>query len=535
MLQFPPWKVILILLVLGWGGLMALPNVVNMSGAPAFVPKSPVNLGLDLRGGVYLEMEIRPEEVINGQLEIFGRDVRSAFPRTAEREPIFHETQLRGRVMTLRLTRADENGNFPVEEALQRLQRVNPQIEGGLAGGRMFDIQRAGVDRITIGVSSASEEAMMEDALRKTMIIVRRRVDPDGVAEISLTPSGNSRIVLEAPGEPDPQRLRDLLTRDGRMTFNLVEDSDLEILQAQAGVVKPGYRLLSGPETGPLLVREIPEVVGSDIASASQGNDEYNRPQINFRLNANGARKFFDTTRMNTGKRFAIVLDDVIMSAPTIQQPIPGGNVRITGRFTMEEAQDLAAIISAGEMPAKLQFLDQRVVSPTLGQDSINAGVRASVIGLVLVAVFMLIAYNLIGTFAVISLSANIILIFGALSGIGATLTLPGIAGIILTIGMAVDANVLVFERIREEQRSGRSVLTAIQAGYERALSTILDANITTLIAAAILYVLGSGPVKGFAVTLGVGILTSVFTAFVVTRWMTVMYVKAARPKSLAI
>lgn len=534
MLQFPPWKVILILAALIWGGAMALPNVVNMSGAPAFVPKDGVNLGLDLRGGVYLEMEIRPEEVIGGQLSVFARDIRSAFGRTTDRAPVFFETEMRGRTMTLRL-REDGEGNFPIDEALTRLERINPQMEGGLGSGRSFDIQRAGPDTIRIGVSQNSEDAMMEDALRKTMTIVRRRVDPDGVAEISLTPSGNSRIVLEAPGEPDPQRLRDLLSRDGRMTFNLVDTDELAIAQALAGIVRPGHRLLSGPDYGPMLVRDIPEIVGSDIATASQGNDEANRPQINFRLNANGARKFYETTRLNSGRLFAIVLDDVIMSAPRINEPIAGGNVRITGSFTMEEAQDLAAIIAAGEMPAKLQFLDQRVVSPTLGQDSINAGLRASIIGLALVAVFMLIAYNLIGVFAVTSLAVNIILIFGALSGIGATLTLPGIAGIILTIGMAVDANVLVFERIREEQRSGRSILTAIQAGYERALSTILDANITTLIAALILYMLGSGPVKGFAVTLGVGIITSVFTAFVVTRWFTVMYVKAFRPKSLAI
>ena len=299
--------------------------------------------------------------------------------------------------------------------------------------------------------------------------------------------------------------------------------------------MKPGYRLLSGPETGPLLVRNIPEVTGADIATASQGYDDGNRPQINFCLNGNGASKFFQTTRNNSGKLFAIVLDDTIMSAPRINEPIPGGSVRITGDFSIEEAQDLAAIIEAGEMPAKVQFLDQRTVSATLGQDSIRAGVRASLIGLALVAAFMVLAYGLMGFFAVGSLAANIILIIGALSGLGATLTLPGIAGIILTIGMAVDANVLVFERIREEQRAGRSPLTAVQAGYERALSTILDANITTFIAASILYLLGSGPVKGFAVTLAIGIITSVFTAFVLTRWFTVSWLKGFKPKKFVL
>lgn len=533
MLQFPPWKVFLILAVLAWGVIMALPNAVNLSGAPSWVPQKSVNLGLDLRGGVYLEMEIRPEEVIGSRLEVFARDVRSALARTDTEAQIPHVSEVRGDRMIVRLTRADEAGNFPVDHAIQRINKVNGSLEGGLTSGKAYELARGGPDTILVTVPENSVDVMMADALAKTETIVRRRVDPDGVAEITITRSGSNRLVLEAPGEPDPNRLKDLLSRDGKMTFNLVNDSASSIAIAQAGGTEPGYRLLSGPETGPILVRTIPEIVGSDIATASQGFGESNFPEINFRLNSNGARKFFETTRANVNKRFAIVLDDVVMSAPNINEPIPGGNVRITGSFTMEEAQDLAAIIAAGEMPAKLQFLDQRSVSATLGQDSINAGIRASVIGILLVAVFMIIAYNIMGVFAVLSLAANVVLIFAALSGLGATLTLPGIAGIILTIGMAVDANVLVFERIREEQQAGRSVITAIQAGYERALSTIMDANITTLIATIILYLLGSGPVKGFAATLGIGVLTSVFTAFVVTRWLTVTYVKTVRPKNL--
>ncbi len=534
MLQFPPWKVAIIMLTLGWGLLMALPNVVNMSGAPGFVPKDGVNLGLDLRGGVYLEMEIRSSDVIGGRLEVFARDVRGALTRTDSAPQVFHVAEVNGATMTIRLTRPEMPGNT-IDETIARIERVNGPLEGGLAGGKTYTVARGGTDTIIVTVPENSENLMMADALAKTETIVRRRVDPDGVAEISITPSGNSRMILEAPGEPDPERLKSLLSRDGRMTFNLVNDSASSLALAESGSIPQGFRLLSGPTTGPMLVRSIPEIVGSDIASAVQSNDEFNRPNISFRLNSNGARKFAETTRANVNKRFAIVLDDAIMSAPNINEPIFGGNVQITGDFTIEEAQDLAAIISAGEMPAKLQFLDQRTVSATLGQDSINAGVQASVIGILLVAGFMILAYNVLGIFAVMSLGCNIILIFGGLSGLGATLTLPGIAGIILTIGMAVDANVLVFERIREEQQSGRSLLTAVQAGYERALSTILDANITTLIAAAILYLLGSGPVKGFAATLGIGIITSVFTAFVVTRWLTVMYIKAFRPKKLAV
>lgn len=535
MLQFPPWKVILVLAVLVWGVLLALPTAVNMSGAPSWLPKKAVNLGLDLQGGVYLEMEVRPSEVIAGRLEVFARDVRSVLARTDSEEQIPHLAEVEGRSLVIKLTRANAAGSYPVEAAMARIDRINGPLEGGLAGGKTYEVSRSGADTILVTVPQNSESLMMADAMSKTETIVRRRVDPDGVAEIEITPSGTNRLILEAPGEPNPQRLKDLLNRDGRMTFNLVDDSPSSIAAAQAGVVKPGFQLLTGPETGPLLVRSIPEIVGSDIASASQGNDEANNPQINFRLNSNGARKFFETTRNNTGKRFAIVLDDVIMSAPNINEPIAGGNVRITGRFTMEEAQDLAAIISAGEMPAKVQFLDQRVVSSTLGEDSISSGYRAAVLGLVFVGALMVLAYGIQGLFAVISLALNIVLVFSSLVLLNATLTLPGIAGIVLTMGMSVDANVLVFERIREEQKAGRSAWTAVQAGYERAFVTIMDANITLLFSAAVLYAMGSGPVKGFAVTLALGNIISVFTSVVVTCMLTVFWMKLTKPKKFAI
>ncbi|MEM7767675.1 MAG: protein translocase subunit SecD, partial [Pseudomonadota bacterium] len=261
---------------------------------------------------------------------------------------------------------------------------------------------------------------------------------------------------------------------------------------------------------------------------------------LNFRLNGAGQQRFSKVTQENVNRRFAIVLDERVMSAPNIREPIYGGQVQISGGFPnnaagLQEAIDLAAIIEAGELPAKLNFIEERTVGPGLGEDSIRAGTLASLIGLALVALSMAVIYGRLGIFAVTSLTANIVLILGALSGLGATLTLPGIAGIILTIGMAVDANVLVFERIREESRSGRSALTAVQVGYEKAMSTILDANITTFIAAGVLYMLGSGPVKGFAVTLAIGIITSVFTAFVVTRWFTVMWLRWARPKTLSV
>lgn len=527
MLQFPVWKIALIVLALVWGAWLALPNV--LPGAE----DGRVKLGLDLQGGVYLLMEIDPEEVVAGRLEIFQIDSRDALNgRGVQGGNLQRETipEVRGQTLPITMRNADD-----VTEAIRRLERINQPVAGAIGGQRTFEIDRQGERGIIVSVSDAARSALAKDAQRKTMEIVRRRIDPDGVSEISVQPLGDTRIVLEAPGEPDPTRLKSILSQGGRMTFNLVDDSPSNIAAAQQGVARPGFRLLDGNDSGPLLIDNVPIITGADVASASQGFDEGNRPQINFRLNGSGAQRFGRASQANIGNRFAIVLDDRIISAPTIQSAILGGSGRITGQFTMEEAQDTAAIIEAGELPAKIEFIEERTVGPGLGEDSIRAGTTASLIGLALVAVFMILAYGLLGGFAVTSLAANITLILGALSGIGATLTLPGIAGIILTIGMAVDANVLVFERIREERAAGRSPVTAVQAGYERAFSTILDANVTTFIAAAILYTLGSGPVKGFAVTLAIGIITSVFTAFVVTRWFTATWLRVAKPKKLAI
>ena len=326
MLQFPPWKICLILGIMLWGTLMALPNVVNMSGAPTGIPKQGVNLGLDLQGGVYLMMEINPDEVVANRLEVFAIDVRNALGNKDGKPLIGHLSTVEGRTLNVELTRPDADGNFPMDEALTRIRKLNGSVEGAIGGAKTYEIESAGPALIKVSVPSTSEETLMKDALGKTMTIVRRRVDPEGVSEISITPQGNNRIILEAPGEPDATRLKNLLSRDGKMTFNLVENSPSAIAAAEKGVVKPGYRLLSGPQTGQLLVRNIPEVTGADIANAAQGFDEGNRPQINFRLNSNGARKFYETTRNNSGKPFAIVLDDVIMSAPRINEPIPGAS-----------------------------------------------------------------------------------------------------------------------------------------------------------------------------------------------------------------
>ncbi|MEM9179837.1 MAG: protein translocase subunit SecD [Pseudomonadota bacterium] len=556
MLNFPLWKVGLIVVILLWGTILAIPNMFsdgflgieprepsdpsNQVAMAAyeqqlqeaedswwFLPAGKLNLGLDLQGGVYLLMEIDPAEIAANRLETVQADIRTALNRSplVERNPPIQNDD--------RLTIEILNPEEDMDEAIRRLNRINPTI--GTTQTELFTVRQTGDQFIQLTVPNNARTALAADAQSKMMEIIRRRIDPDGVAEISITPQGDNRIILEAPGEADPKRIKDILEQAGRLTFNMANLDQSAIRAAvTSGRPPPREQLVDSIDYGQILVNRIPELTGADIATANRCFDEANFPAVCFRLNSSAATKFYNLTRNNINRNFAIVLDGTSMSSPTIRSPIPGGNVIIEGRFTIEEAEDLAAIIEAGELPAKLNFLDERTVGPTLGAESIAAGSRASMIGLALVGVFMVLAYGLVGGFAVGSLIANIVMIIGALSGFGATLTLPGIAGIILTIGMAVDANVIVFERIREEQANGRSPATAIQAGYERALSAILDANITTFIAASILYMVGSGPVKGFAVTLAIGILTSVFTAFVVTRWFTVLYLRTFRPKRLA-
>lgn len=574
MLNFPAWKVAIISIALLWGALLALPNLfsdgflgieprdtgatdpqaiaayeqqlaeADASWWPGFLPKNKLNLGLDLQGGVYLLMEIDPAEVVGNQFESFKGDVRDAWRQTnnqeiilRDSEPVISDSRM---IYQLRDPQEDAQQRFDwtaeeqMDDALKRLRRVNPNI--GTTQTKTFNISEGANNTVIIEVTDASRSELTRKARNDMMTTIRNRIDPNGVAEIQITPQGDDRIILEAPGESDPKRIKDLLSRDGRLTFNMADTSGSAVRIAQeTGRARPGWQLIPSREGFPLLINNIPEIEGKDIASANRCPDpDDNTPSVCFRLNSSAAKKFYNLTASRRGELFAIVLDGESMSAPRINDPIPGGNVIITGNFTIEEADDLSAIIAAGELAAKPQFIEERTVGPGLGQESIAAGSRASMIGIILVGIFMMLAYGLIGGFAVGSLIANIILIVGALSGFGATLTLPGIAGIILTIGMAVDANVIVFERIREEQRAGRSPATAIQAGYERAFSAILDANVTTFIAASILYLVGAGPVKGFAVTLAIGILTSVFTAFVVTRWFTVMYLRTMRPKRLA-
>ena len=340
---------------------------------------------------------------------------------------------------------------------------------------------------------------------------------------------------MQVPGLQDPSRLKEIIGKTAKLDFRMV-DLSMTAEQALASHPPADSEILDG-EGGPkYLIDKRVLVSGGDLVDAQPGFDQRNgQPIVNFRFNSSGARKFAEVTKANVGKPFAIVLDNKVISAPVINEPIPGGAGQISGNFTVQSANDLAILLRAGALPAPLTVVEERTVGPGLGQDSINAGEHAAYAGAALVVIFMLVTYGLFGLFANIAVAVNVAMIFGLLSLLGATLTLPGIAGIVLTVGIAVDSNVLIYERIREEVRAGRTAISAIDAGFTRALATILDSNITTFIAAAVLFYIGTGPVRGFAVTLGIGILTSLFTAFTLTRLIVAYWVRLWRPRTVPI
>ena len=372
-------------------------------------------------------------------------------------------------------------------------------------------------------------------AVQQSIEIVRRRVDETGTREPTIQQQGDDRILVQLPGIDDPERIKRLLGKTAKMSFHLVDQRN-SVESAMAGRIPPGSWLLpsEGEDRRMYLIRKRVMVSGDTLIDAQPSTDSRtNEPVVTFRFDTAGAKRFGSATSKNVGKLFAIVLDRKVISAPVIREPILGGSGQISGSFSFQSAQDLALLLRAGALPAPLTILEERSVGPGLGADSIAAGKIASIIGIILVVVFMVAAYGLFGFMADIALIVNMVLILGALSFLQATLTLPGIAGIVLTIGMAVDANVLVFERIREEVRSGRTPISSIDAGYTRAFTTIIDANLTTLIAALLLYAFGSGPVRGFAVTLSIGIITSMFTAIMLTRLMIVIWLRRTKPDVL--
>ncbi|MGB2439463.1 MAG: protein translocase subunit SecD [Candidatus Puniceispirillaceae bacterium] len=522
MLQFETWKKAIVLLLVAIGILYALPNLFSRGddkGGPAFIPGQAINLGLDLQGGSHLLLQADLNAVIAERMVGVQENLRLAF---------------RAEKIRFRNLKAEKDSvSFALRDAADD-SVVNTRMETILRDlGSDFDAVQSG-QSTTIRFNEAGLQNLANQTVEQAIEIIRRRLDPDGTKEPVIQRQGKDRILVQLPGVDDPQRIKRLIGRTARLTFQLVEMRSTAQEARSSGRVPPGSMLLESAEEGgaEYLVEKRVMVSGELLENASAGFDQNNRPAVNFQLNAEGGRRFGRVTGENIGRPFAIVLDGKVVSAPVIQSQIFGSG-QITGNFSVAETNELALILRAGALPAPLIILEERSVGPGLGADSIAAGQIAALVGLALVIIYMVLSYGLFGLFADIALTVNIVLILGALSALQATLTLPGIAGIVLTMGMAVDANVLVFERIREELRGGRRVAQAIEAGYSRALSTIIDSNLTTLFAALFLFVFGSGPIKGFAVTLSLGIATSMFTALMVTRLLIVLWVNSKRPKKL--
>ncbi|NDV99439.1 protein translocase subunit SecD [Salipiger sp. PrR002] len=495
---------------------------------PNWLPSGLVNLGLDLRGGAHLLAEVKLDEVYASRLETLWPDVRDIL--RPERDTVGTIRLQPSQPGELRVRISNPDGMASALELVRGLARPVTSLTGAGAN----DLQVAGDgDEIVVTLSDAEKQATDERTMQQSLEIIRRRIDEVGTREPTIQRQGNDRILIQVPGVGSAAELKDIIGTTAQLTFQPVVSRTTNA-DTTPGV---GNELLpSMDEEGVYYVLEqAPVVTGEELTDSQPSFDQNGRPAVTFRFNPGGARKFGDYTAENIGSPFAIVLDDEVISAPVIQSHIPGGSGIITGNFSVEESTNLAVLLRAGALPAGLDFLEERTIGPELGQDSIDAGKLATGVAFVAVLGFMWASYGLFGLFANVALIINIGLIFGLLSTIGATLTLPGIAGIVLTVGMAVDANVLIFERIREELKTARGPARAIELGYEKALSAIVDANITTIITAIILYVMGSGPVRGFAITLGLGIVTSVFTAIYVTRLLIAMWFERRRPKTIEV
>lgn len=501
---------------------LALPNFMSQSQRDALWPDaSTVNLGLDLRGGSHLLLEVDFSKYLSEQLESLRDEVRA---RLREKDIGYVGLSIKGEAISFSLRNSADT-----EAARTAIKGVDVRLDISDSEGQ-----------ITVQYAESMLQEMRHQVIGQSIEIVRRRVDETGTREPTIQRQGDLRIVLQVPGLDDPGKLKALLGKTAKMTFHLVD----ETVAASAGSNAPAGVLLlpydestnGGSEPSQRLAVNRRAILSGDmLVDSSPSYDEQGRPVVNFRFNAQGARKFGDTTAQHVGERFAIVLDDKVISAPVMREPIRGGSGMISGNFTVESAYDLALLLRAGALPAPLKVIEERTVGPSLGQDSIEAGKLASLLGIVLVMFFMVLVYGLFGFFSNLALIMNMVFILAALSLFQATLTLPGIAGIVLTIGMAVDANVLIFERIREEVKLGKTVWNAVDTGFKRAFHTIFDSNITTLIAALLLYYFGSGTVKGFAVTLSIGIIASMFSAILLTRMMVVVWMKRVRPSKLPI
>ena len=534
MLYFTRWKATAIILTAFVVCLFAVPNFLPekmVQSWPKWAQRHVV-LGLDLQGGSHILLEVDTNAVRKEKLEAVRDDVRRVL---RDARVGYTGLVVRGNSVEVRIR---EGSNF--DQAVDKLRELSQPLGGILGsstGQRTLDVTTEAGSLVRLTLTDPAILERVRQSVEQSIQIIERRVNELGTVEPLIQRQGVDRILVQVPGLQDPTRLKELLGKTAKLDFRMV-DVSIPAEQALQGRVPPDSEILYGTTTPktPYLVEKRILVSGGDLTDAQPGFDQRtNEPIVSFRFNTSGARKFAQVTQENVGRPFAIILDNQVISAPVIREPILGGSGQISGSFTVESANDLAILLRAGALPAPLTIIEERTVGPGLGQDSIAKGKLSSYVGAAMVIAFMLVTYGLFGLFANIAVAINVAMIFGILSLLNATLTLPGIAGIVLTVGIAVDSNVLIYERIREEVRGGRTPINAIDAGFSRALATILNSNITTFIAAAVLFYIGTGPVRGFAVTLGIGIITTVFTAFTLTRLIVAYWVRWRRPQRVPI
>ena len=533
MLEFPRWKIWIVTLVVLAGIFMSIPSLIAgtpyANRWPAWLPHDKINLGLDLAGGSHLLLEADAGDAQKQRLQGMEDSVATELRRDP-RIDIGDISTSGGRLSFL------VRDPTKVDAAFDRMQKLTRPV--ALTGNRDWDVQVADSTRVVLTPTQSGTVQALKNAMSVARDVVRRRIDPGGTKEITVVTEGNNRILVEVPGVENPDQLKRLIGQTARLEFKLVdlEANPNDVMQGRA---PPGSEVLpyaDNPAGAPYIaVKRRVMVSGDQLTDARQSFDQDGRPDIDLTFNTAGARRFARATQENVNKPFAIILDNRVLSAPNINEPILGGRAQITGNFTVQTAHDLSVSLASGKLPVKLNVIEERTVGPDLGKDSIHKGVIASLIGTLGVILFMLITYGRFGVYATVALVVNAFLILGIMAMFGATLTLPGIAGFILTIGAAVDANVLINERIREEIRRGRRLLDAVETGYREAFRAIFDANVTHVISAAIMAYFGSGPVRGFAVVLLIGVVTSVFTAVYFTRMLVALWIRRTRPRELHI
>jgi len=531
MLQVARWRIILVAVVTLLGIAFALPNFLPervRESLPGFLPRQAINLGLDLRGGSQLLLEIDVATLQRQQLDNVA-DLMATSLREATPAIRYTGRSVVGDAARVRLVDPTQM------EAARRALRVIGQSTTG--GNDIYTFTEAADGLVEARITPVHLRELSRQAAQQSIEVIRRRIDPTGTSEVSIVRQGDERIIVQAPGVSDPEMLKQRIGQTALMTFHMVREVSPD--EAQTGRLPAGTMLVEpypGSGVSQEIVERRPRFTGERLVRASPSTDsQTNEFVLSFQLDSQGTRLFCRITSDNTGNRFAILLDNQVLTAPRINEPICGGSGQISGNFTAQSANDLAVMLRAGALPAPLTVIDERTVDASLGQDAINSGGTASAVAVIITFVFMVLAYGLFGVFACIALLVNMVLIIGAMSMIGAALTLPGIAGLILTIAMAVDANVIIYERMRDEARAGRGAALAIDSGFSRAMITIIDANLTTILAAMILFQFGAGPVRGFAWTLSIGVITSVFTAVLVTQILIAWWFRASRPKTLPI